>query len=231
MITAFQAVDSGSNPGWCTIYKMKRINLLQDLGVNFFNKYLNHRFNIEYDGLENLIYFPRSNTLLLPKHQHILDILLEGMILKKAGQRGYFLMKGSLPKTLDFFGGIVIIRPKKINRYSKRGKKQIEKAKQQRDKAYQTILHYLPNYRDTIVIHPEQTRHYHEIGYIKDSLLTKLIHLQDSLICPITFVPLDIKYSSLEKGANITLSLKPAIQTNSVQELGGYLRQSIMLFE
>ena len=68
---------------------------------------INSRYNVKFDNVERLQDYMDKGFVMLPKHQSNWDIPLEGMLLKQSiGRYGNYVMKDSLPKVLQYLGGL-----------------------------------------------------------------------------------------------------------------------------
>jgi 1-acyl-sn-glycerol-3-phosphate acyltransferase len=97
--------------------KLKRKNWILDASYPIWNTYFSIIKNVTYEGEEHI---PKVGpALVVPKHQSYYDIPLEGILLQNNGRYGNWIMKGSLPSVLDYWGGIRVARPIDIHSRSR----------------------------------------------------------------------------------------------------------------
>jgi 1-acyl-sn-glycerol-3-phosphate acyltransferase len=103
------------------LYEMRgnRNDFWADRAVDFWSV-ATRVYDVKYSGCENI---PSVGpALILPKHQYLLDIPLEGLLLRNSGRYGNWVMKDSLSGWLDCLGAIRYMRPDDV-------KKRVEKNK------------------------------------------------------------------------------------------------------
>ena len=174
---------------------------------------------------------------MLPKHQSTLDIILEGMLLKRVlGRYANYIMKGTLPRWLEYIGGISITQGKHLKRMLKKNKNRhskrdiLQEAKERRDYVDNIILNLLLM-DEIVVVHSEGTRSYKEPFSINVPNIKKLLDMQKKLGKDITFVPLNIKYEDKSKyRSSIELIVGNPINVpdNGLDKLVGHLKEEIL---
>ena len=209
--------------------EVKRKDLLVNITRDMLSLGLHGFYNISYKNIDEISSLNERGFVLLPKHQHLIDIILEGIVLKKGLRRnGNYIMKESLPKILEHYGGVPIVRGKDIVKDSKASRKElIEEAKKQRDKVIGTIRYFL-SVDEIVVIHPEGTRLYQRNGELNKPLLRNLVNMQNELGKEIPFVPLKIEYEKLGKPfSQITLTVGKPIYTDNASDLAARVEEAI----
>ena len=150
-------------------------------------------YNINYSGYEKI---PKTGpVLLVAKHQSLLDIILEGVMLyQHVGRAGNWVMKDSLPKFLELWGGIPVKRPRdlRINGNSNR-KELLEKSRQQ-NKDSERYIEWLYTQNEIVVAHPEGTRLMGAMRNIRPEMidLAREVEYRHSISIPI--VPVGLEY-------------------------------------
>ncbi len=196
---------------------MDRIDLLYRAGESAIRIYIKTTYKLQLQGQ-----LPKGPYVLLPKHQQMLDIPLEGMIAyETTRQLGNFVMR-RLPFNffLELLGGITIARPKDLK------KRKITRQEGQyiNEIAAQKAINRLRK-KELVVIHPEGTRKWQEMNPIHihpNSILEQIIDAQ-KYIGQIPFVPVGIKYT----GSTITVKIGQPYYTNNREELAKHLRQEL----
>jgi len=180
------------------------------------NIYFNTRYKVHHEGS-----LPKGPFVLLPKHQKMIDILLEGnLVYRTTGKQPYYIMRGfpfPLNEILHLYGGILVARPKDL----KKGKITKEQAQAINEATTEKAISQLKK-GETIVIHPEGTRHNKQMGQIRikpNSLLEKIIRAQ----LGVPFVPLGIEYA----GRDIWLRTGSPYHTTDANALEAHLTQEI----
>ena len=185
--------------------KMKRNEYLTSIFYHPWAACLDFYYTINFRNTEILKQLDDKGFVMLPKHQSALDIILEGMLLKRVlGRYGNYVMKDSLPKWLEYIGGISITQGKHLKRMLKKNKNRhskrdiLQEAKERRDYVDNTILNLLLM-DEIVVVHSEGTRSYKEPFSINVPNIKKLLDIQKKLGKDLTFVPLNIKYEDKSK--------------------------------
>jgi len=156
--------------------------------------------------------------VLLPRHQRFADVLLEGILLRETvGRNANYVMKASLPRILQYGGGLIVTRGKDLKKLSLKQKKNvIFTAKEENRKLYEETVAGILNAGGIFVLHPQGTRDIQ--GDIKDVVKKNLKHLiqltQPNVTDPITYVPLNIEYG---ERTQLTVG-KPIIDKNITAE-------------
>jgi len=138
-------------------------------------------FRADYQGAKNL---PRPPYVLLPKHQSMFDIILEGVLIHRT-QHVYphYLMKNTLPDWLGLYGGIHIVRQRDAAETSARRKNIAALRRAQQVLANKGIL----------IVHSEGTRVPGAVGELQPAGLSLIVGWQKDL-GPIPIVPVGIHY-------------------------------------
>ena len=216
------------------LYTSKRNDFLYNITVDALNVLLKTRYSINFENSEILKEFDNKGFVLMPKHQSLIDIILEGIILKKVIKRpANYIMKQSLPNFFEYFGGIKLTRQKDIMKIKdrKQRKEGLMRAQKGKDYIY-SVVQSLLQQEEIVVIHPEGERNYKKVSKPKKSILKKLIAMQHKMMEPITFVPLDINYQNkFAPFSNITLKVGKPLQTDDISTLEKHLINEIELFE
>jgi 1-acyl-sn-glycerol-3-phosphate acyltransferase len=135
----------------------------------------------DFKGYENL---PPPPYVLLPKHQSMFDIILEGVLLYR-GQKlfPHYLMKHSLPDWLGLYGGIPVVRQRDAGQSGDRRRNVAALRRAQQVLADKGVL----------VVHPEGTRLRGAIGPLQPAGLAMIAGWQKDL-GPLPLVPVGIRY-------------------------------------
>lgn len=179
--------------------KLKRNPICYGIARNCTDFYIlaNHKINV--NGAENI---PKTGTaLIIPKHQSIKDILLEGYVLKKYLNRsGNWIMKSSLPKCFELIGGIRVTRLKEVKKIKDKNNRRefLKKAKQTNQKATE-YLKWLYNAEELIVMHVEGTRNYGAMNPINMSLINHTKKIKDESGIDVPLILMGIEYESMKK--------------------------------
>ena len=184
------------------------------------------KYNIDLQNGERLLPYKHEPFFLLPKHQSIVDIILEGKILRNFLNRpAYYVMKS---ETLDFYkllGGIKITRPKDLA--LEKTREAIRRARDQRDQVFDCVKQVY-DAGEIVVIHPEGERHYKQSAPLNHAILMHLLKLQTKK--EKIFVPLSIEYEEVNKfRSKIIATLGNPLRTNSILDLEEHLIKEINL--
>ena len=201
--------------------------------ITFFLQGLECHYDIDYHNPERLLELKDEGFILLPKHQRMLDIMLEGLMLREVlHKNGSYIMKSTLPGLMEYLGGIPIKRAKDILLRSddrEIRKREIEEAREIRDRA-ENMVAGLIAHKEIIVFHPEGTRNYKARGDIPQPNLDSLIRIQKKVGYQIPFVPLDIDYKTESVfDPEVDLIVGRPIRTSSADELRAHLSREIKL--
>jgi 1-acyl-sn-glycerol-3-phosphate acyltransferase len=166
---------------------MDRIDWLYRTGELLVSAYIRTNYTLHFEGT-----LPRNGPyVLLPKHQKMLDIPIEGhYIRRRTGRLAYFVMRGfEEPRNTLFeaLGGITIARAKDL----REGKVTKEEGHKKNEEAATKVLSCLAR-GEPVVIHPEGTRHYKEMGEIRikpNSIIARIIEKYN-----VPFIPMGIEY-------------------------------------
>ncbi len=220
-----------------TRIKMKRNDYLTSLFYHPWAAYLDFYYTINFRNTERLRQLDDKGFVMLPKHQSALDIILEGMLLKRVlGRYGNYVMKDSLPKWLEYIGGISIVQRPQLKRHINQAKdrnvkKQIlNNAKERREYVYKMVENSLLK-DEIVVIHTEGKRAYKMPFEINIPNLRRLLNVQENIGKMIYFVPLNIKYEDKSKyGSSIELIVGNQIRVadNGLDQLVEHLRKEIV---
>jgi len=207
--------------------------------------FVRYKHKIYFEGLDRLQCLSDQPFILIPKHQHYFDIILEGVVLKKGANRnGHYIMKDELPSICDYMGGVRVVRTLDVvqgNTQQLTGKDrqfirlQLKEARK-RSKYVSQVINYLLNDGEVVVTHPEITRNYQQRGdeeTVRNNL-AKLLHLQRKSGTPTTFVPLDFLYEDVAKRRSrilVTVGNPIQVADDGLDELVGHMADEIkMLF-
>lgn len=211
-------------------YKIRRKDLLVNTTRNIVAFGLRHYHNISYQNIENLQGLNGEGFVLLPKHQSVWDIILEGMLLNDVlGRNANYLMKDSLSKFYEHLGGISITRGKEVLKNGDR-EAAIKAARAREDKVYNEIVPSLLSRGEIMVVHPEATRSYKKPFKANYAILRKLMASQKELKKQITFVPLNIVYEDRSMPFSkimLTVGPKTKVPDDGIEELVEHLKATI----
>jgi 1-acyl-sn-glycerol-3-phosphate acyltransferase len=138
-------------------------------------------FGADYKGGHRL---PPPPYVLLPKHQSMFDIILEGVLIYHT-QRifPHYLMKQSLPNWLGLYGGIHVVR-QRDNPESSERRKNVAALRRAKDVLAK---------KGILVVHPEGTRCRGAIGPLQEAGIGMIVGWQKD-IGRIPLVPVGIRY-------------------------------------
>ena len=138
-------------------------------------------FCADLKGAQNL---PPPPYVLLPKHQSMLDIILEGMLVYRT-QRifPHYLMKHTLPDWLGFYGGIPVVRQRDSTSSGER-RRNIDALRRAKEVLAE---------KGVLVLHPEGTRFRGAVGELQEAGLAMIVGWQKDL-GRIPLVPVGIRY-------------------------------------
>ncbi len=217
--------------------KMKRNDYLTSVFYHPWATCLDFYYTINFRNTERLEQLDDKGFVMLPKHQSALDIILEGMLLKRVlGRYGNYVMKDSLPKWLEYIGGISIVQRPQLKRHINQAKdrdvkKQIlSNAKERREYVYKMVENSLLK-EEIVVIHTEGKRAYKTPFEINIPNLRRLLNVQENMGKMITFVPLNIKYEDKSKyGSSIELIVgnRIRVEDNGLDKLVDHLREELV---
>lgn len=218
---------------------MKKIDFLTDFSLNILSRTTNLLYNVHFENESVLKGYAHRGFVLLPKHQSNLDIVLEGMLLKSSINRhGNYIMKDSLPKILEYVGGIGITRIKDLNKkpgyYDREIKHELLAAARERRERVDEELLRLIRMEEIIVIHVEGKRYYQTKTKIKSTNVQRLLNIQKKHGEQIAFFPLDIKYQDIDKfRSDILLKVGEPIKVkdDGLEDLTNHLAKNIELLE
>jgi 1-acyl-sn-glycerol-3-phosphate acyltransferase len=213
-----------------------RIDLWADRAVGFWDVAIKC-YNVEYFGLENV---PNSGAaLVLPKHQYLLDIPLEGIALRNSGRYGNWVMKNSLPGWLDCLGTIRYVRPDDVKKRVKREKAKLDdsfKKAYMKDvgrglfeemKEFNTASNeyskWLYSQGEIIVSHPEGTRVRGKMGKLWSEFIDLTRDFSNESGINIPVIPMGIEYagwSGFSLRPKIYVRLGKQIDVNSDDLMG-----------
>jgi 1-acyl-sn-glycerol-3-phosphate acyltransferase len=193
-------------------------DFLWAIGVPAANFYLSRKYTINYEGT-----LPKKEPyVLLPKHQHMFDIPLEGMFVYQTGRRCTFLMR-HFPEPFNLFlklcAGVNVVRDRDCNsKYEKDFK----------NKRATTISIKLLREGHPIVIHQEGTRKYSAMRPIRINSDSPLEKILEARIPNISYIPLGIEYEDVKKeGSNIWVRVGKPLYTTDRNELREYLEKEL----
>jgi len=179
--------------------KLKRNPIIHEIARFGTNCYINGYHRVFINGLENI---PKQGpALIIPKHQSMKDIPLEGYILGNRTQRtGNWIMKSSLPKCFEKVGGIMVTRLKDVKEIKDKAKRReyLEKA-QQTNTETTDYMKWLYGQGEVIVMHAEGTRNPGAMNPINMPLIKYTKQAQEELEIKIPLVLMGIDYENLTK--------------------------------
>jgi 1-acyl-sn-glycerol-3-phosphate acyltransferase len=182
------------------------------------NFYLNRKYTIHYEGI-----LPKKGPyVLLPKHQHIFDILLEGRFVYQTGRSCSFLMR-PFPEPINTFlklcSGVNVIRDRDgYSTYEKDFK----------NKRATTICIKRLREGQPLVIHQEGTRKYNAMRPIRITSESPLEKILEAKIPNLSYIPLGIEYENVKKqGSQIWVRAGEPIYTSDRQVLKEYLETEL----
>lgn len=166
-----------------------RVPLLVDLAYVSFKAFFALTHRVELEHLERLRGLEEHGFVLLPRHQSVLDILLECIVLKEGlGRHAFYLMKPTLPDALKYLGGAKVLRQKDCERL---GVSQEEYEQRVRD--VDEFTAYQLERDDIVITHIEGGRK-NDNGRMKRWPLERLLRVQQRLGKEVPYVPLDVAY-------------------------------------
>lgn len=179
---------------------LRRIKGSTDVCEPIVHAVMHSYYRVSYSGIENI---PKEGpALIASKHQSYLDILFEGMLLKRyCGRYSSWIMRDNIPmpqNLLYSLGGITIIRPsdaKKIADKEKR-RKFFEKAKEMNKNAM-AYVEQLFQMNEIVVVHPEGTRTKGKIGALRKELFEFAAEMEKKYSLKIPIIPVGIEYEHL----------------------------------
>ncbi len=191
---------------------MDRKDWLYKAGETFVGIYARFNYTVHLEGT-----LPQNEPyVLLPKHQKLLDIPLEGHFIRRRTSRlANYVMRGfpfPFNKLFEALGGIEVARAKDL----KKGKITKEEFEEKNKCAKEKVLNCLEQ-GEIVVIHPEGTRHYQEMGRIQikqGSILARILEEQ-KYRGTIPFIPMGIEY----QGREVWVRAGQPIYTDSPNEL------------
>ena len=181
--------------------RLKRSNLLYAMSVTVTTSIMGRCYDIECSGSENI---PKEGpALLLPKHQSMRDILLEGRFLRNYCHRpGNWIMKyDGLPGVLEYIGAVRVKRMKAIREdIRKIGDREerrqlLEEVREYNQKAMDYIGRLYLN-GEIVVAHIEGTRKRGEMNPLRADLLNFTKGIQEKYSLEIPVIPAGIEYTS-----------------------------------
>ena len=219
-------------------YRKKRIDSLAGFVIDAYSTVMNNFYRVNFQNTERFGHCADRGFVLLPKHQSNLDILLEGMLLRKIGRYGNYVMKDSLPKLFEYVGGIGITRVKDLRKqpgYHNREMRSemLAAAKGRREEVEEELLNLL-KMNEIIVVHVEGKRYYQTKTKINRANLQRFLGIQKKLGEQITFFPLDIKYQDMGQfRSEVLLKVgNPAkVKDDGLEDLTNHLAKEIELLE
>ncbi|MBR9676361.1 1-acyl-sn-glycerol-3-phosphate acyltransferase [Candidatus Woesearchaeota archaeon] len=159
-------------------------------------------FRVEYEGFEKI---PRKGAaIVLAKHHSNIDIVLEADSVALLNNRYCnWVMKASLPKVLEWGGGVRINRPgKEISKDLSEEQKSL--LIEENEKAFKYLTDLLDN-RELIVSHPEGSRYFGKMGPVKTGVVKHLRNHSEEKGYDVPVFPLGISYSSKKPFAKVVL--------------------------
>jgi 1-acyl-sn-glycerol-3-phosphate acyltransferase len=167
-------------------------------------------FCADFKGMQNL---PPPPYVLLPKHQSMLDIILEGVLIFRTQHVfAHYFMKHTLPDWLGLYGGIHVVRQRDAAPTSDRRRNVAALRRAQQVLAEKGVL----------VLHPEGTRLRGAIGRLQAAGLTMIVGWQKDL-GRIPLVPVGIRYDRQVHVRVGVPRIYTSIGTAELQELRGDL--------
>ena len=185
-----------NNPGFLqNIMEQKRIESLYEAAYALCRAFIGVRYRPRYSGAENI---PHSGpALILPKHQKMDDIILEGLFLmRNMGRAAYWVMKSGLPSALSYLGGISVVRPCEFHSIKDKAarRKAIQDARQLNQNA-KSYVEWLYMQGELVVVHPEGTRSPGKTGEVREEHISLARIVQEEQGIKIPAIPMGIEYS------------------------------------
>jgi 1-acyl-sn-glycerol-3-phosphate acyltransferase len=179
--------------------KLKRSNFVLSISSVAMNMYYHFTKNRLVLGAENI---PQDGpALLLPKHQKMSDITLEGVILHYQCKRpGNWIMRHNLPDYLRLWGGIKVVRPDDIKREQDREKrKELFQVARDYNQAAVEYVAWLYQQNELVVLHPEGTRSPKKMGKVRSDFLRFSREANEKAGINVPAIPIGIHYSKVDK--------------------------------
>lgn len=168
--------------------------------------------------------FPKGPYVYLPKHQRMLDIMLEGLIQYKKGRLGCFVRRPfffPFNQIMDAHGSITLLRPKDI----RKGKGTVEQAEKLRAETAKEAVEHLRK-GEYVVIHPEGKRSPGEMAPIRmrnNYVLEYIVVEGQKQIGQIPFCPGGFEYRKKEA----VIRIGQPFYTDKPSELEEHLKKEI----
>lgn len=211
-----------------TLFKSKQLPWFYEVTRILTSSSFNFLYNLDFRNMDRIAGLKEEGFLVLPKHQFMMDIPLEGLYLYNAiGKRAHYIMKHSLPFYLEYLGGIKVFRKLDIRKDAlpEERLKLIERVAYEKQRL-DAIMAYLVNRGEKVVIHPEAERRYRKSFTPRVDLLERLVKMKTEKD-PI-FVPMAITYSNGKHfKSRITVDAGVPLQTRCHKELESHLREYI----
>jgi 1-acyl-sn-glycerol-3-phosphate acyltransferase len=217
-------------------FRARRIEWLTTTCYHLASNFVRSIYDIEVRNPENLLPLKEKGFVMLPKHQYLLDIILEDIVLHDTiGRLGHFVMKYTLPRCLEWLGGIPIIRTKDLEGLChKKGiseKEAVQLAKQYRHDVERSLVNLLAR-DEIVVVHPEGERRPHMAAEPDHSILRNLAYIQTYVGKSLPFVPLDFFYDEqhvIRPRIEITVGSPIEVPANGHKTLTDHWRNSMRL--
>jgi len=205
---------------------------------------LNHSYDIACHDNHALDELKQKGFVMLPKHHRKLDIILTGIFLQETIRRyGHYIMKQSLPRFLEYVGGMPIYREKEMKKMMKKLTKKfgesearrimVPYAKQNNDALESNLVDLLVQ-DHIVVLYPEAARNDIPEFEVRIPVMKNLLRLNEKYYSrtgkQIPFVPLSIEYSHYGRfRSEILLNVaEPMLAENQTpKQFGELLKQRI----
>ncbi len=203
-----------------------------DRAVDFWS-IVTKTYSVEYSGYENVP--EKGPALILSKHQSLLDIPLEGIMLRRAERYGNWVLKESLPGWLDVLGGVRYMRPDDVKKQirKEKGRLEDEDKREYRKRLIKEMKGYnaasneyskwLYKQGEIIVSHPEGTRTKGEMGKMWPDFVNVTRDFSNESGVKIPIIPVGIEYagwSGFSSRSEIYVRVGKQIDINSDDLMG-----------
>jgi 1-acyl-sn-glycerol-3-phosphate acyltransferase len=182
------------------VFELRRKQEVYDFWEPITHAALHTYYRVRYSGIENIPTW--GPAFVVPKHQSYLDIIFEGILLKRyCGRYGNWVMRDAIPLPQDLLhnlGGVTIRRPgdaKKIEDKEER-RKFLEKAKEMNKNAMDYV-EWLFNEGEIVVAHLEGTRTRGKVGPLRKELFDFAAEIEKKYDIDIPIIPVGIEYERL----------------------------------
>jgi len=173
---------------------LKRRDWMLSGSYHIWNTFFGLTRRVSYTGHENV---PKEGSVLLvPKHQSFFDIPLEGVFLHDSGRRdAYWVLRDNLPRVLDNWGGIRVVRKKDVLSLPKEERRDGLRRMFEINREAREDTFELYRRGEVIVCHLEGTRYKGRLGEVDMNYIDWTREASNQLEMPIPVIPVGIEYS------------------------------------